>query len=204
MSSIVPDHNFQQFLEKLISRDHESWNSLDFVLRRIITNWLLKNYGQSQFFDATEIEEVYQDAFSKLFEIITGESNNPAEFSSFAKLKSYSVGIAKNMANQKLRKSKRSNQKTHSLDSDHYIWMLSDNDRYAQPAHIEDQDFVETMIKDLDDRERMILKRYSEGDKLVDISRELGISAEHCRIIKHRTLKKMSDKLNNIELNNES
>ncbi len=204
MSVQIPEHNFGQFLEQLVQKDHEAWASLDFVLRRVIIHWMLKQYGHSGYFDKSEIEEVYQDAFSKLFEVITGETENTAVFASYDKLKSYAIGIAKNMANQKLRKLKKMEQTTRSLDQEHYIWLISDNDRYAQPGHIEDRDFINTILTDLSYREKMILKRFSEGDKLVDISDELNISPEHCRIIKHRTLKKVSDKLKQLEFTNVS
>ncbi len=199
MDVSVPEQKFEQFLERLKQRDDEAWSSLYFVLERAITHWLLKYYGNSQFFDEKDLEEICQEAFSKLFEIITAEVDTPAEFETFRGLKSYAIGIAKNMVNQNLRKRKRSNALELGVNDNNYYLTISDRSRQSQPDHIEDQDLIEHVLHDLDQRERAILTMYSEGDKLVDIARQLDITAEHCRIIKHRLMQKITFKIKEFE-----
>ena len=198
MDASLPEHNFEQFLKELSEKSDEAWARLHFVLERAIKYWLLKYYGNSNYFDEQALEEIYQEAFSKLFEIITGEIESATTFESFTGLKSYAIGIAKNMANQHLRKSKKNTRTEFLTDHESYYHTVSDNDRYTHPDHIDDQDLTQKILDTLDYRERVILSRYSEGDKLVDIAEYLNISSEHCRIIKHRTMQKIAGKLNNI------
>lgn len=199
MDVSVPEQKFEQFLKRLEQRDNEAWSSLYFVLERAITYWLLKNYGNSQFFDDNDLDEIFQEAFSKLFEIITGEVETPTEFKTFKGLKSYATGIAKNMVNQNLRKRKRSSAVELGVDDSSYFLTISDRSRQSQPDQIEDQDLIDHILYDLDQREQAILSMYSEGEKLVDIARQLDISAEHCRIIKHRVMQKITLKIKELD-----
>ena len=85
--------NFHEFIQRLKNNDEYIWNTLDFVLKRVIYNWILKR-GITD----VKAKNIYQDTFSTFYEKVSS-----CDFKNFNKLKSYVLAIAANKIKESYR-----------------------------------------------------------------------------------------------------
>ncbi len=174
---------FLVFLTQLANDNNAAWTNLQFVLKRVVTYWLT-----DRGLDTQNIREVYNEAFSHLY-----ENFEHFNFMTFCKLKSCFLAIVENKLHEANRRKKYGTKFTGIEDTSQspiLIWSEDIDER------LEDQLYVKYLLKTLDEREQHIVYHYFYyGKKLKDIAGELGTTEEHCRILKHRALKKLREKI---------
>ncbi|MBN2000381.1 sigma-70 family RNA polymerase sigma factor [candidate division KSB1 bacterium] len=174
---------FFAFLGQLEKNNDSAWSTLQFVLKRIVMYWL-----NERGLDTQNIREVYIEAFTHLYENF--ENFN---FLNFCKLKSCFLAIVENKIREANRRKKYGNKFTNlesSIHSGVFIWEDGINEK------LENQLYITYLLDILSDREKYIIYHYFYyGEKLKDIAGALGTTEEHCRILKHRALKKLREKI---------
>jgi len=180
---------FSDFMLRLKSNDARAWARLRFVLRRVITYWLVSK-GRK----VAEADLIYHETFTTFYELYPR-----CTFENFHKLKSYVLSIADKKTKEWLRQ-KKTHQQLQSLEGSHLV-RYPEETVYAEPAEqIGDRDLVKMLLRSLGNKEREILYGYFyRGEKLKQIARKLGLSEGNIRVIKHRALKKLRTKISELE-----
>jgi RNA polymerase sigma factor (sigma-70 family) len=180
MATLTEKQDFQGFVQKLKSKDDRAWESLRFVLKRLVVYWLVQK-GMTKY----EAQWLYDESLTTFFQHI-----HKCEFADFKKLKSYFLAIVD-------RKYKEANRKKHnprfvSIDDSPMVrcpiqvW----NEEIAES--VEKKLLVETLLTHLKKNEQIILFKYFyEAQRLNEIAKEIGTTEENCRILKYRALKKL-------------
>ena len=179
--------NFDEFINRLKNNDEYVWKTLDFVLKRVVYNLILKK-------GITDVKAkiIYRDTLSTFYEKI-----NSCNFKNFNKLKSYVLAIAANKIKEAYRNEMREqklvaidNVNPRNLSPQFYF----DNESH----HEENKTDVRHLLSSLNDRERNIVySLYYKNENMNNIANRLGISNDNCRVIKHRAIQKLKKLLLN-------
>jgi RNA polymerase sigma factor (sigma-70 family) len=185
---IFESHDFQRFILRLKSKDNRAWEKLRFLLKRLVTYWLVEKGMNND-----EARWIYNDCLTVLFEHI-----EECEFENFKKLKSYFLAIV----DRKVKEAKRKKRNPRFVDLENSpfircpikVW----NEEMAET--IEQRLYIEYVLNHLKEVEKTILFKYFyEASRLKEIAQELGTSEENCRIIKFRALKKLKFLIEKLE-----
>ena len=185
---VFESHDFQQFVKRLKSKDNRAWERLRFLLKRLVTYWLVEK-GMNSY----EARWIYNDSLTVLFENI-GE----CEFEDYKKLKSYFFAIIDRKVKEAIRK-KRSRRFVDLEDSPIVrcpvkVW----NEEMAET--VEQKMYAEYILNHLKEVEKTVLFKYFyEALRLKEIAKELCTTEENCRIIKFRALRKLKLLIEKIE-----
>ncbi len=170
-SSVHIEENFSGFVIQLRKNDREAWKALDFVLQRVLKNWLRRKVGNNIL-----IEEIYQISLTKFLVLL-----ETSEFENFHKLKSFIFSIAEKTMKEVLRNNTREERLHEDKEDVKNIY-----------AFIEEKDVAALIENHLNSQEKKILVEYfHHGNPLKNIAAQLNITEENCRVIKHRALKKL-------------
>jgi RNA polymerase sigma factor (sigma-70 family) len=183
MKKSVPTiDDFQQFLGRLKAGDDEAWENLCFVLRRLITYWLMSKgrlYREAQY--------IYHESFTTFYEIFPS-----CEFENFHKLKSCILSIADKKLKEYFRQQQKEQRFINIEDSYRDNNPLPSSFKSEEMERVERRLFIKSIVLSLKEQEKDILySYYYYGEKLKEIAQRLGTTEENCRIIKFRALKKL-------------
>jgi RNA polymerase sigma factor (sigma-70 family) len=174
--------DFQQFMEKLKAGDGEAWEILCFVLKRLITYWLMSKGRLYR-----EAQSIYHEAFTTFYEIFP-----TCEFEDFHKLKSCILSITDKKLKEYFRQQQKEQRFINIEDSYRENNSTSAFLRSEEIEHVERKLYIKSIILTLKEQEKDILySYYYYGEKLKEIAKRLGTTEENCRIIKFRALKKL-------------
>ena len=170
---------FKEFNYLLVMGDNKTWKLFDKTMKNYTWKWAL-NKGLS--INDEDINESYYSALCTLFEKL---STKNMAFENSCELKSYYFRILENKMMEKYRMNRKSQIATSVFpelfndDSD------NENDELLSG--------IKRMIRELDYNERYILMSfYIFEKKLTEIAADLSITPENCRIIKHRTMNRLT------------
>ena len=183
--SHIDEEEFISFLEKLKTGHERSWYQLDFVLKRIVCKWLNKKS-----IPVDDAVEIYNVVFSIFYEKIQG-----TKFDTYKNLKSYVFAIAENKLKEYYRH--RVNRKRNeNIDNEPYGKYIVALTKSAQSESEERLTQVEKCIELLTQKERRIINLvYKEGISLKKVAEMLTMSDSNVRVIKHRALAKIRERL---------
>lgn len=169
--------SFKQFVQKLKAKDQASWNSCRFVLKRSIGHFLAaRTHGPEEF------DSIFQEVMVSVYQLLPD-----CHFENYSKFKSFVLAIA-DRKQKELQRRKRAERRLVSLEQA----LCADSTGKSEQQRLEDRHLLDDILHNLNERERRILiDFYCHNEKLTDIAVELQISAEHCRVLKHRALKKI-------------
>lgn len=187
MTDSLEGQNFKDFLSKLSSGEQHAWNTLNFVLKRSISHWLTYKFRGSVVTKDDLIQEVVQDTMATLFEKVTNAKELQLQFDSFKSLRAYAMGIAKHKSLDYVRRTNRMSTVSEMPEvTDREVFESTNPEEVFANTEL-----LEKLLCEINDVEKTILLRFSQGHKMYNIAEELDLSPENCRIIKHRALKKL-------------
>ncbi len=171
---------FKEFLDKLKGNDERAWSQLNFILKRIISKWLIKKTINTEHF-----AEIYSNVLTVFIEKITNLS-----FENFTSLKSYVFTIAENKVKEFYRKNTKNNKNESiedHLDSSYLSIIEEDNDENKEKIKK-----IFQLFNQLTEVEQNVMKLlYKEEKSTKEISKILGIKEGNIRVIKHRAIDKL-------------
>ncbi|MFO7368931.1 MAG: sigma-70 family RNA polymerase sigma factor [Bacteroidales bacterium] len=161
----------------LIDGCNSAWKRVEIMLRMYTTVWL-NNRGVS-FGNSDNV--LHHQALITLYEKI---SQKKLIFADSCELKSYYFRILENKSREEHRKVLKSQRFTDIIPELHDEDLLNGPDERIA--------CVKEQIERLDGMEKQILLAYYvQEKKLAEIAGELQISAENCRVIKHRAMRRL-------------
>jgi len=169
-------NNFYHLLE--ISNDR-AWKCVDERLGIYAIKWFSNRNYQRE----SDIPDIYNESLKIMLEKISG---NKLFFKNSSMLKSYFFSILDN----KTKEYQRKNIITMDIVDD-----VLEGASVMETNEYDDTYFsLKNELNKLADTEQYILKEFYMCDKsLLHIAKELHISYENCRVIKHRAIKKLMD-----------
>lgn len=168
---------FSSFNGLLIDGCNNAWKRVATMLRMYTTVWL-NNRGLSLEYSS---DVLHHQSLIVLFEKI---SQMKLIFADSCELKSYYFRILENKSREEHRKVLKSRRFTDIIPE------RCDEDMLNGPD--ERVGCVKEQIEKLDGMEKRILSAYFvQEKKLAEIAGELQITAENCRVIKHRAMKRL-------------
>lgn len=188
----LPNTEFQAFLARLRANDSGTWEKLDFVFRRSVPYWLKKVHSGSSYLEPADLDQIFNDAFSTLFEILC-DQKRPLEFEAYADLRNYMFGIVKNKSRELIRQRKKEFTQPNP-DASPRTELEASHRNPDQTAAFEDRDLIEKIMTGLSEQEKIIVYRFYAGEPIRDIAKSLKITESNCRIIKFRALGKLREK----------
>lgn len=168
---------FSCFNRLLIDGCNSAWKRVATMLRMYTTVWL-NNRGVSFEYSGNVL---HHQALITLYEKI---SQKELIFADSCELKSYYFRILENKSREEHRKVEKSRRFTDIIPERY------DEDMFSEPD--ERIACVKEQIERLDGMEKHVLSAYFVHEKkLTEIAGELQITAENCRVIKHRAMKRL-------------
>jgi RNA polymerase sigma factor (sigma-70 family) len=174
----ILENGFKEFNRRLVQGDNKTWKLFDRRMRQYVWIWS-KNKGVS--LSSEDINTCYFSALSTLYEKL---SLKKMTFVNSHDLKSYFFRIFENKTLENYRVNRRYLMTTNNLPELIYEDTGNDNDEILT--------LLKKNIRKLAYNEQYILMAYFLYEKkLTEIATELGITAENCRVIKHRTINRL-------------
>jgi len=172
---------FENFNTLLIEKNNLAWKCVEEQLKVYAFKWhSSRNYGKD-----SDCHDLHWSAIHILFEKL---SFKKLYFRSSFELKSYYFRILENKMKEHLREKKKENRMSREIPE-----LFYDTDDSKEDDLI---CFVKKEINKLAENEKYIIQEYFIYEKkLTEIAEELNISAENCRVIKHRALKKLMESI---------
>lgn len=186
------NEHFDVFLARLRANSYTEWGILDRLLRKKTIPWLcgkLSNSPKYRYGVAIQIaEEVYSDSIQTYIRLV--ESGT---FESVSNLVSLMYSVADRKLKERYRKITKDGRFVFTDNDD---WMQSFEDPYwneeeQQTAQNEQLSKMRKHLQDLSEKDRQILLRFANGEKLKDIADSLNIPEATCRKQKERALKRL-------------
>lgn len=174
---------FHEYLTLLKKKHQKAWEVFLRILRIRCFRWL----SQQKSVTDDHKEDLFGEGIKRFYEKF--KSNN-LKFENSYKLKSYFFKIVDLITKEDHRK----NRSFHIDDTIINALDAKNSGELKEFPGFEDEDFskLKKAMASLSKIERIILHRfYFEGKHLKDIARELGLTEENCRVMKHRALKKL-------------
>lgn len=170
---------FSDFYSLLKTGNDRAWKRFDERLRIYAIKWFSNRNYQRE----SDIPDIYNESLKTMLEKISG---NKLFFKNSSMLKSYFFSILEN----KTKEYKRKNNFTMDIIDD-----VLEGASVMETNEYDDTYFsLKNELNKLADTEQYILKEFYMYDKnLLHIAKELHISYENCRVIKHRAIKKLME-----------
>jgi len=173
------NERFKKFYHLLELKNDQAWKYVDRRLRIYVVKWFSnRNYQKPPY-----IPDIYSDSLEIMLEKICGKT---LFFKNSRMLKSYFFSILENKTKESVRNNKFTIDTV--VDVLEGVCVMETNeydDTYL---------FVKKAMKRLTSNEQYILTAFYMHDKnLLHISKELHLSYENCRVVKHRAIKKLMD-----------
>lgn len=184
--------NFAVFLKSLRQQSPLEWGMLDKLLRKYTIPWLYKKLTRSTSYNHSMkqqlAQEIYANSLQTYIKLVpTGT------FESVSNL----ISLMYSIADKKLKETYRKIQKNgRVIYTDNSEWMNSFEDPKWQNdvQQSKQQELISKMRKQLEqlsERDREILLRYANGEKLKDIAESMDVPQATCRKQKERALQRL-------------
>ncbi|MBN2523912.1 MAG: sigma-70 family RNA polymerase sigma factor [Bacteroidales bacterium] len=172
---------FENFNTLLIEKNNLAWKRVEKQLKVYAFKWhSSRTYGKD-----SDCHDLHWSAIHILFEKL---SFKKLHFKNSFELKSYYFRILENKMKEHFREKKKENRISREIPE-----LFYDTDDSKEDDLI---CFVKKEINKLAENEKYIIQEYFIYEKkLTEIAEELNISAENCRVIKHRALKKLMESI---------
>ncbi len=172
---------FEEFNTLLINKNNLSWKLAEEQLKVYALKW----YKTRNISTDLDIHDLHWSAMHVLFEKLFQKK---LSFRNSYELKSYYFRILENKMKEQFRKNKKEQLMSHKIPELSYETQDSGKDERLE--------VVKQEIKKLADNEQFIIREYFFCErKLTDIAKKLNISPENCRVIKHRAMKRLMEKI---------
>ncbi len=172
---------FENFYRLLLEKNNLAWK---YVTEQLMI-YALKWYKTRNFNMDVDIIDLHWSAINTLFE---KQYLKKLRFNNSFELKSYYFRILENKMKEQFRKVKKENLLSREIP-----------DLRFEASNSEEDDlmlFLKQEIKKLSENEQFIVQEYFVYEKkLKEIAEKLDISAENCRVIKHRVMKRLFEKI---------
>jgi RNA polymerase sigma factor (sigma-70 family) len=169
---------FKEFNRLLVLGDNKTWKKFDRTMRKYAWIWS-KNKGIT--ISSEDMNTCYFSALGTLYEKL---SLKEMTFANSHDLKSYFFRIFENKTLENYRVNRKYLTTTDKIPELIYEDTGNDNDELLT--------LLKKSIRKLTYNEQYILMAYYIYEKkLTEIATELGITAENCRLIKHRTINRL-------------
>lgn len=189
------EHQFEDFLKTLKNGNDEEWQWLVNHLRERAVPWIRKKDGNlpagTIVSEGYFVEEVFAESLIKFYELF-----KTGTFKSLADLR----GLIFRIAELKLKEGYRSVKKDQRIFFPEFFQKtMEDVEGEDFSESIKSQQILvkelEAQLAELPKEEREILLRYSKGEKIKQISEDLGLKQETGRKKKQRALQTLRAKL---------
>ena len=170
---------FNNFYHLLEQSNDRAWKRVNERLRIYAIKWFSNRNYQRE----SDIPDIYNESLKTMLEKISGKK---LFFKNSSMLKSYFFSILEN----KTKEYKRKNNFTMDI-----VDNVLEGASVMEANEYDDTYFsLRNELNKLADTEQYILKEFYMYDKnLLHIAKELHISYENCRVIKHRAIKKLME-----------
>lgn len=177
----ILNKGFKNFNQLLLEKNNLAWKYVTEQLMIYALKWYkTRNYSMD-----IDIIDLHWAAMNTLFE---KQYLKKLKFNNSFELKSYYFRILENKMKEQFRKIKRENLLSREIP-----------DLPGDVSNSEEDDLVlylKQEIKKLSENEQFIVQEYFVYEKkLTEIAEKLNISAENCRVIKHRIMKRLFEKI---------
>ncbi len=172
---------FEDFNNLLIEKNNLAWKQVEEQLKIYAFKW----HSNRNMVKDLDCHDLHWSAIHILFEKLCFKR---LRFKNSFELKSYYFRILENKMKEQLREKKKENRISREIPELFYeIGDSKEDDLIC---------FVKKEINKLAENEKYIIQEYFIYEKkLMEIAEELNISAENCRVIKHRALKKLMENI---------
>jgi RNA polymerase sigma factor (sigma-70 family) len=176
--------DFADFVFNLKQKDEKSWKIFTQVIKRPLTNWIIKN----GILDTEQIKTIAADSISTLLLNI-----DKYDFETYEKLRNCILTIALN----KIREFFRTEKKVEFVN----LSQIEQNSIYLTVNHNIPKENIQAIVlylmKFCNNVEKDILiMHYYNALSLKEIAKNLNISEENCRVTKFRILSLLRNKMN--------
>lgn len=177
----ILNKGFKNFNHLLLKKNNLAWKYVTEQLMIYALKWYkTRNYSMD-----IDIIDLHWAAMNTLFE---KQYLKKLKFNNSFELKSYYFRILENKMKEQFRKIKRENLLSREIP-----------DLPGDVSNSEEDDlmlYIKREIEKLSENEQFIVQEYFVYEKkLTEIAEKLNISAENCRVIKHRIMKRLFEKI---------
>lgn len=186
------NQSFDLFLKNLILQKPLEWGILDKLLRRYTVPWLYKKLTRSTSYNHSMkrqiSEEIYANSLQTYIKLVPNGT-----FETVNNL----ISLMYSIADKKLKETYRQIQKNgRVVYTDNNEWMNSFEDpkwksEVDEDAQKELYTKMQSKLSELSERDREILLRFANGEKLKDIAISMEIPQATCRKQKERALQRL-------------
>ena len=186
------NQHFDLFLKNLVEQQPLEWGILDKLLRRYTIPWIYKKLTKTTSYHHGKKQQLSQEIYANSLQTYIKLVPN-GTFESVSNL----ISLMYSIADKKLKETYRQIQKNgRVVYTDNNEWMSSFEDPQWENdiQNSQQQELVTKMkskLQKLSERDREILLRYANGEKLKDIAESMDVPQATCRKQKERALQRL-------------